>query len=192
MTYPPPPGPAQYPRYPPVPQHAGMQYPSMGPDMRAASADRERVVDVLKAAFAEGRLSQEEYNARMGRAYEAKTYGELGALTADLPHGIMQPMTGWQPAPAARTNSTAVASLVLGLAEFPTLGITAIPAIICGHKAHREIRRTGEQGVGMATAGLILGYIALFSWVIILAAGLLIAARNSGPTVVVIPGPPGG
>ena len=37
--------------------------------MRAASADRERVVDVLKAGFTEGRLTQDEYNDRMGRAY---------------------------------------------------------------------------------------------------------------------------
>ena len=45
--------------------------------MRASSADRERTVDVLKAGFAEGRLTQDEYNDRMGRAYSARTYGEL-------------------------------------------------------------------------------------------------------------------
>lgn len=191
LTYPPPPGPAQYPRYTPVPQHAGLQYPSMGADMRAASADRERVVDVLKAAFAEGRLTQEEYNARMGRAYEAKTYGDLAALTTDLPHGfgVMQPAAGWQPVPAARTNSTAVASLVLGLAEFVTVGITAIPAIICGHKAHKEIQRTGEQGAGLATAGLILGYMALVAWVLVIAAGLVLATRSGSQPIVVQPGP---
>ena len=57
--------------------------------MRASSADRERAVDVLKAGFAEGRLTQDEYNDRMGRAYSARTYGELMALTADLPAGVL-------------------------------------------------------------------------------------------------------
>ena len=55
--------------------------------MRAASADRERAVDVLKAGFAEGRLTQDEYNDRMGRAYAARTYGEhkvLGSLVHHL------------------------------------------------------------------------------------------------------------
>ena len=37
----------------------------MSPTMRAASADRERAVDVLKAGFTEGRLTQDEYNERM-------------------------------------------------------------------------------------------------------------------------------
>ena len=57
----------------------------VSPSMRAATADRERTVDVLKAAFAEGRLDQDEYNDRMGRAYTARTYGDLVALTGDLP-----------------------------------------------------------------------------------------------------------
>ena len=54
------------------------------PAMRAASADRELTVGVLKDGFAEGRLTQDEYNDRMGRAYAARTYGELIALTADV------------------------------------------------------------------------------------------------------------
>ena len=76
--------------------------------MRAASADRERAVDVLKAGFAEGRLTQEEYNDRMGRAYAARTYGELTALTADLPAGAMPtvwPVPMYQP--PVTTNSLA-------------------------------------------------------------------------------------
>ncbi|MGH3419203.1 MAG: DUF1707 SHOCT-like domain-containing protein, partial [Streptosporangiaceae bacterium] len=48
--------------------------PAMSPGMRAASADRERAVDVLKAGFAEGRLTQDEYNERMNRAYASRTY----------------------------------------------------------------------------------------------------------------------
>jgi hypothetical protein len=55
--------------------------------MLAGNADRERAVDVLRAGFAEGRLSQEEFTERVERAYASRTYGELGELTADLPAG---------------------------------------------------------------------------------------------------------
>jgi Domain of unknown function (DUF1707) len=55
--------------------------------LRASTADRERAIDVLKAAFAEGRLDQDEYEERAGRVYGSRTYAELGALTYDLPVG---------------------------------------------------------------------------------------------------------
>lgn len=56
-------------------------------DMRASTADRERAIDVLKAAFAEGRLNQAEYADRVGLVYSSRTYADLAALTADLPVG---------------------------------------------------------------------------------------------------------
>ena len=155
----------------------------MNLNMRAASADRERAVDVLKAGFAEGRLTQEEYNDRMGQAYAARTYGELMALTADLPAGAMPavwPVPGYQP--PATTNSLARASLVLGVAEFFTAGLTAIPAIICGHMAKREMRLTGQRGDGLATAGLVLGYMAVIFWGVLIAlaiVGAMISASGA-------------
>ena len=147
--------------------------------MRAASADRERAVDVLKAGFTEGRLTQDEYNDRMGRAYAAKTYGELTALTADLPAGAMPAI--WPTLtpvyqPAMPTNSLARASLILGVAEFFSMGLTAIPAVICGHLAKSEMRQTGQRGDGMATAGLVLGYMAIIFWGIVIVLAILGAA----------------
>jgi hypothetical protein len=53
--------------------------------MRAAHADRERVVGTLKAAFVQGRLDRDELDTRVGAAFAARTYGELAALTADIP-----------------------------------------------------------------------------------------------------------
>jgi hypothetical protein len=133
--------------------------------MRAAHADRERTVDVIKAGFAEGRLTQPEYEQRMSRAYEAQTYGELHALIADLPQGPVGvphapavPHTFQPLPPPPRTNSSAVGALVCG-ALVPVVGVTFIPAIILGHKARAEIRRTGEGGDGMALAGLVIGYL---------------------------------
>jgi len=55
--------------------------------LRASHADRNRVVDVLKAAFIEGRLTKDELDARLSQTLAARTYAELAALTADIPPG---------------------------------------------------------------------------------------------------------
>jgi hypothetical protein len=44
---------------------------------------------VLRAGFTEGRLTQEELDDRVAQAYAARTYGQLWALTADLPTGAL-------------------------------------------------------------------------------------------------------
>jgi hypothetical protein len=146
--------------------------------MRAANADRERTVDVLKAAFAEGRLDQDEYIERMGLAYQARTYGDLVALTGDLPAGPLPTAmpAAWQaprqrarPVPQVQhTNAMATAAFALGMLEFVTLGLTAIPAVICGHIALHQIKRTGQQGADMASFALTFGYLALVIGVLVL------------------------
>jgi Domain of unknown function (DUF1707) len=55
--------------------------------LRAAHADREHVIDLLKAAFVQGRLTKDELDTRAGQALTARTYAELAALTADIPAG---------------------------------------------------------------------------------------------------------
>jgi hypothetical protein len=181
----------------PVPQGGYPVQPGyqvrMQASMRAASADRERAVDVLKAGFAEGRLTQDEYNDRMGRAYAAQTYGELAALTADLPAGA-SPMPAWpvpayQPPPSG-TNSMAIAAMVLGVAEFFTAGLTAIPAVICGHVARRQMKLTSQRGDGLATSGLVLGYMAIIFWSVLIAASLVGVAISIAHNGQINPGPP--
>ena len=83
------------------------------PGMLAANTDRERAIDVLKAGFAEGRLTTGEYDDRTARVYAARTYGELGSLVADLPYGpfdgpVRHQGAVYRPPPL---NSAAVASL---------------------------------------------------------------------------------
>ena len=55
------------------------------PDLRASHADRDRVVDALRIAGGDGRLSAEELDTRLESALSARTLGELARLTADLP-----------------------------------------------------------------------------------------------------------
>ena len=59
--------------------------PAAAAGLRASRADRERVIDLLKAAFAQGRLDRDEFDARIGQALAARTYGELAAVTTDIP-----------------------------------------------------------------------------------------------------------
>ncbi|MFR0355150.1 DUF1707 SHOCT-like domain-containing protein [Streptomyces sediminimaris] len=55
------------------------------PGLRASHEDRDRVVDVLRVAAGDGRLSAEELDMRLESALSARTLGELAELTADLP-----------------------------------------------------------------------------------------------------------
>jgi hypothetical protein len=160
--------------------------------LRASTADRERAVDVLKAGFAEGRLTKDEYDARVSQAYAALTYAELAMVTSDLPGGQMvapyaQPFTQPYMPVRRRTNSLAVASLVCGLAQ-PFLGLTTIPAIVLGYVARGQIRRTGEDGNGLATAGLVLGWIGVGVAVLVF---LMVAAFAAGHSAPAYPGPQG-
>jgi Domain of unknown function (DUF1707)/Domain of unknown function (DUF4190) len=128
--------------------------PSGRAQLRAATADRDRAADVLNAAYAEGRLSKDEHEARLARVMSAATFAELDAVVADLPGGR-------PPAPPAppKTNSMAIASLLCGVGQVMFWPLITIPAIVLGHVARRQIRQTGEEGSGLALAGLILGYI---------------------------------
>jgi hypothetical protein len=74
--------------------------------MRAAQADREQAITVLKAAYAQGRLTKDELEARAGQAFASRTYAELAALTADLPADL--PAASPAAASPAATGSDAV------------------------------------------------------------------------------------
>jgi len=76
--------------------------------LRAAQADREQAITVLKAAYAQGRLTKDELEVRAGQAFASKTYAELAALTADIPVDLpaVSP-AGRPPSTPARTLAKA-------------------------------------------------------------------------------------
>jgi hypothetical protein len=74
--------------------------------MRASHADRQQVTDVLKAAFIQGRLTQDELDTRVGQALAARTYADLTAVTADLP-AELTPAPAPAPAPSSRPRNAA-------------------------------------------------------------------------------------
>ncbi|WP_422747776.1 peptidylprolyl isomerase [Mycobacterium sp. WMMD1722] len=99
---------------------------------------------------------------------------------------------GYPPPPAPRgTNALAIASLVCAFV-FAPLGI------LFGHISLRQIKRTGEEGRGLAVAGLVLGYVlTVVAIVVIILSVLFIMAvvdsvendrlRRDGPTVTAAP-----
>jgi hypothetical protein len=58
--------------------------PPSTPALRASDADRDRVIDVLRAAVTDGRLDQAEFDERLDAALAARTFDALAPLTADL------------------------------------------------------------------------------------------------------------
>jgi hypothetical protein len=56
--------------------------------LRTSRADREQVIDTLKAAFGQGRLTRDEFDARIGQALASRSYVELAAVSAGLPAGL--------------------------------------------------------------------------------------------------------
>jgi hypothetical protein len=128
--------------------------------LRASHSDREHVVDVLKAAFVQGRLTKDEFDMRVGQTFASRTYAELAALTADIPAGLIgaqslrKPARAQAPHPENKVvNSCACAALaivVLGAALLTGhfglffLGVVAIFGFLCiaagwmVHSSHKK------------------------------------------------------
>jgi uncharacterized membrane protein len=82
-------------------------------------------------------------------------------------YGQTAPAYGQSTQPAGgKTNTLAIVSLVASLIGLFT-GIGFIVGIICGHISLSQIKKTGEQGRGMAIAGLIIGYIGILITIIL-------------------------
>ena len=69
--------------------------------LRASDADRQAVVDKLRMAHDDGRLSLAEYDERVQQAYAARTYGDLQRVIVDLPNVPYPPARVPQQAAAA-------------------------------------------------------------------------------------------
>ena len=139
--------------------------------LRAAHADRERAIDVLKAAFAEGRLDRDEFTERVSEVHASKSYGDLATVTADLPVGPLGavPTGKWPvalPSVAAATNASkyppasvfAVLSFLFGLVTVIFAGavVAVLPALICGLVALPDTGAGGKRGRWMAVTGIVI------------------------------------
>src|SRR5262249_6986561 len=77
-------------------------------DLRASHEDRDRVAELLRMAAGDGRLTAEELDERLEKALTARTYGELAALSRDLPAapGLVAGAAGLEPKDMIRIERT--------------------------------------------------------------------------------------
>jgi hypothetical protein len=97
--------------------------------LRAGHADREQVIESLKAAYVQGMLAKDELDARVGQALAARTYADLAAVTADLPPGppaagSARPPTRARRRPLAKAAARAGGCLVIAVPAFWVAGYT--------------------------------------------------------------------
>jgi hypothetical protein len=106
-----------------------------------------------------GQASSPGYGAQPGYPYSSPPSPPYGS----------SPPSGYGTPPAApygyqaprKTNGMAIAAMVVSLASLLTCPIVGVVGIILGNRARNEIRSTGEDGDGMALAGIIVGWIAI-------------------------------
>lgn len=87
--------------------------------VRASHADREQVVGTLKTAFVQGRLAEDELDARVDQVYASRTYAELAEVTADIPAeltGAKSPRDPWRATKIASRIGYAI--FLLGIVAF--------------------------------------------------------------------------
>jgi hypothetical protein len=96
--------------------------------LRASHADREQAIEVLKAAFVQGRLDRDEFDLRVGRVLASLTYAGLATLTADIPARL----TSARPPEPARESAgkKKKAAAALACATAAILGmLVALPSM---------------------------------------------------------------
>jgi hypothetical protein len=98
--------------------------------IRASDDDRERVLDMLKAAFVQGRLTKDELDARLGQTLGSRTWAELGSVTADLPSWpIARPLHKPVRSPARQPIRMVVRSVACALTAVALLTLVGIGAM---------------------------------------------------------------
>jgi hypothetical protein len=84
-------------------------------EIRVSDAERDQAVAELSEHFQSGRLTQEEFEDRSGRALQARTVSDLAGLFNDLPHNVVPAPTPAMPAMGPRMRLPLVPIIVLGV-----------------------------------------------------------------------------
>jgi hypothetical protein len=111
----------------------GPERPVVRPeDMRAGHADRERVLDRLRRAHVEGRIDVQEFDERIAATLAARTYGELAAVTVDLPADPGPPAAVEPVRPAAAYAHDPAADLRSGASAWAAASATTMAIWVVG------------------------------------------------------------
>ena len=135
--------------------------------MRASHADREQVIETLKAAFVQGRLGRDEFDLRVGQTFASRTYAELAALTADVPARLT---TARPPGPAPVQGEQPLLR--------PGRVITATTAVYAGVWAYGLLLSPQGGDVNPTTAWLVFGGFWAYLIILVICAGHMVALRR--------------
>jgi Flp pilus assembly protein TadB len=111
--------------------------------VRASNADRDRVIDTLKAAFVQGCVTKDEFDARVSQTFGSRTYAELSRVTADLAaaqppsrpaRATGRPQTRMRPASrdGVFVATTVLACMAWAVAAVAIIPLAALLAIVSG------------------------------------------------------------
>jgi Domain of unknown function (DUF1707) len=125
----------------------------------ASRADRGQVLDALKAAFVQGRLTKDEFDQRVGQALA--TYAELDALTADIPAGPIET----QPSEAARESHNRKV-IQRGTAAGTGVSMAFTAALVMVGGGSPVVGAIAVPLAGLFVAVLLAGLLTLLSWVL--------------------------
>jgi hypothetical protein len=133
--------------------------------LRTSRAEREQVIDVLKAAFVQGRLTKDEFDLRVSQVFASLTYAELGALTADIPDSVTSPQPLAEDAgEPGRMLSFTTAARLGAVGATPTMASTAL--MLVQSSAVPAVVGIAVVGLtGVLVAGLLAALLMLLSWV---------------------------
>jgi hypothetical protein len=129
--------------------------------LRASHADREQVIDTLKAAFVQGMLAEDEFDLRVGQTFASRTHAELVAVTVDLPADLTaaqppQPAPAQREAPVLRPRSVIAGATALYAGMWPLAVV--LPRNGDGYPLY------GVNLLGAATLVYLLVLISAFVW----------------------------
>jgi hypothetical protein len=134
--------------------------------LRTSHADRERAIDVLKAAFVQGRLTKDELDLRVSQVFASRTYAALDAQTADIPDRVASAQPSAEhPREPGRVLSFKTAARVGAVGAGPSMASTAAVLVhSSGVPAVAGVLLVGLTG--LFVAGLLATLLILLSWVV--------------------------
>jgi hypothetical protein len=131
-------------------------WPAAGrPQTLASDADRDTAAGLLNAALAEGRLTADEHDQRLGAAYAARTWQQLRQLTEDLP---APPAAAGQAVPGMFAGADLCLLCVL-LVVCPPAGIAWL--LVSWHRSRADPGRLAKTGGSLVPGGTMTGRRAL-------------------------------
>jgi hypothetical protein len=98
--------------------------------LRASDSDRDRVIDILKAAFVQGRLTKDELDARVGQTLASRTWGDLTAITSDIPPWpLPRPVRKPARPPSSPPTPAVVKAVACAIIAVATVAIAGMPGM---------------------------------------------------------------